>query len=333
MDRLDLKIFLAMGARYYTFQGGVERQLNLSFIAKQLGVNPDTVRARIKKLEESGFIKYYQIFPNFRLFGMSCLATGLIFPNPASKKEALKKLKLINEVPWIDERLNSLRVLLLYQTLEPDLERKLALVEELTGVKPMRQNYMETLPVGMEPTLIDWLLFRSLRYDARKPTEQVAKELGLTARALNYRLQRLTRGNAYFIVPVISLENLQNTTCTHFTIFLDENRRAEAIDEITRLFGERDMSRYVSSEGSVTFCVLTTTITESDEDYLKVQAIPGVEKVIMDFTLRCHDTSGYIDKLMDERIMGLEKVVRPKPTPAAPSRAPKLVKQQPATRT
>ena len=333
MDRLDLKIFLAMGTRYYTFQGGVERQLNLSFIAKQLGVDPDTVRARIKKLEESGFIKYYQIFPNYRLFGLSCLAAGLIFPDPASKKEALQKLKLINEVAWIDERLNSLRVLLLYQELEPDLERKLALVEELTGVKPIRQNYMETLPVSMELTLIDWLIIRSIRYDARKPTEQVAKELGLTTRALNYRLQRLTRGNAYFIVPVISLENLKNATCTHFTIFLDENQRAEAIDEITRLFGERDMSRHVSSEGSVTFCVLTTTITESDEDYLKAKAIPGVEKVIMDFTLRCHDTSGYIDKLIDEKIMGLEKAVKPKPTLTADSRAPKLVKQQPATRT
>jgi hypothetical protein len=53
----------------------------------------------------------------------------------------------------------------------------------------------------------------------------------------------------------------------------------------------------------------------------------------MDFTLRCHDTSGYIDKLIDEKIMGLEKAVKPKPTFTAASRAPKLVKQQPATRT
>jgi DNA-binding Lrp family transcriptional regulator len=333
MDRLDLKIFLAMGTRYYTFQGGMERQLNISFIAKQLGVDPDTVRARIKKLEQSGFIKYYQVFPNYRLFGLCCLAAGLIFPDPASKKEALQKLKLIDEVAWIDERLNSLRVLLLYQEVEPDLERKLALVEELTGVKPIRQNYMETLPVSMQLTLMDWLIIRSIRYDARKPTEQVAKELGLTPRALNYRLQRLTRGNAYFIVPVISLENLKNATCTHFTIFLDENRRAEAIEEITHLFGERSMSRLASSEGSATFCVLTTRITESEENYLKAKAIPGVEKVIMDFTLRCHDTSGYIDKLIDEKIMALEKTAKPKPKLTAEHRAPKLMKQQPTTRT
>jgi hypothetical protein len=110
-------------------------------------------------------------------------------------------------------------------------------------------------------------------------------------------------------------------------------RRAEAIDEITRLFDERNMSRHVDSEGSATFCVLTTTITESDEDYVKARAIPGVEKVIMDFTLRCHDTSGYIDKLIDEKIMGLEKAVKPKPTFTADSRASKLMKQQPATRT
>ena len=93
------------------------------------------------------------------------------------------------------------------------------------------------------------------------------------------------------------------------------------------------MSRHVSPKGSVTFCVFTTAITESDEDFLKIRAIPRVEKVIMDFTLRCHDTSGYNDKLIDEKIMELEKTAKLKPTPPAPSRAPKLVKQQSTTHT
>jgi DNA-binding Lrp family transcriptional regulator len=305
MDSLDVKIFLAMETRHYMVQSGMERQLNVRLMAKQLGVDPDTVRVRIKKLENS-FIKYYQVFPNFRVFGLRCFALGLVFSDPAAKKEALQKLKLIEEVGWIDERLNSLRIHLLYRGGDADLEKELALVEKFTGVKPMRQNYLEMPPLGTELSLIDWLIIRSIRYDARKTTAEVAKEVGLTTRAVNYRLQRLRRGNAFFIVPVVSFENLENAICSHFTLFLDENRRAEAIDEITRLLGERCMSRLVTSEGSVTFCVPTTSITLSEEDYLKVKAIHGVEKLILDFPLCCHDTSAYIDKLIDEKIMGLK---------------------------
>jgi DNA-binding Lrp family transcriptional regulator len=211
----------------------------------------------------------------------------------------------VEEVGLIDERLNSLRIYLLCGELEHDLERKLALIEKLSGVEPMQQNWMEMPPLRIQLSLADWLILKSIRYDARKPAEQVAKEVGLTTRAVNYRLQRLLKGNAYFIVPIISFRNLEKMIFSHYIFYLDENRRAEAIDEITRLFGERCMSKLVGSEGCVTFCVATSDITESEEDYLKVKAIRGVEKVISDFPLRFHDTSTYIDKLIDEKIMRL----------------------------
>jgi DNA-binding Lrp family transcriptional regulator len=309
MDSLDIRIFLAMGTRNYMFQGGQNRQLNLKLIAKELNVDPDTVRARIRKMEEKGFIKYYQVFPNYRIFGLHCFALGLIFPEIAAKKEALKKLKLIENVAWIDERLHSLRVLLLYRAVETDLERNLTLIEELTGTKPMLENNLEMLPVGIELGLMDWLIIKSIRYDARKSTEQVAKELGLTARGVNYRLQKLVKGNAFFIVPVIRLENI---FCSHFTFFLDKDKRAAAVNEIDRLVGDRCMSRLIGSEGSATFCVLTKSVNKSEEDYLKMKAIPGVKRVIMDFTQCSHDTSAYFDRLINEKIADLEKKTKPK---------------------
>jgi DNA-binding Lrp family transcriptional regulator len=309
MDSLDIKIFLAMGTRNYMFQGGQNRQLNLQLIAKELDVDPDTVRARIRKMEESGFIKYYQVFPNYRIFGLHCFALGLIFHEIAGKKEALKKLKLIENIAWIDERLHSLRVLLLYRVVETDLKRNLALIEELTGTKPMLENNLEMLPAGIELRLMDWLIIKSIRYDARKSTEQVAKELGLTARGVNYRLQKLVKGNAFFIVPVISLENI---FCSHFTFFLDEDKRTAAINEIDRLVGDRCMSRLIGSEGAVAFCVLMESVNKSEEDYLKMKAISGVKRVIMDFTQCSHDTSAYFDRLINERIADLEKKTKPK---------------------
>ena len=108
MDSLDVKIFLAMEAQHYIISGGMERQPNLTAMARRFGVDYDTVRARIKKLESS-FIEYYQVFPNFRVFDLRCVVLGLIFTDPATKKEALQKLRSVKEVGLIDERLSSLR--------------------------------------------------------------------------------------------------------------------------------------------------------------------------------------------------------------------------------
>jgi len=304
MDNLDVKIFLAMEAQHYIMPSGMTRQVNLRSMAKHLGVDSDTVRARIKKLENS-FIKYYQVYPNFRAFGLRCVVSGLFFSDPGTKKETLEKLRLVEEVGLIDERLNSLRIYLLCGELEHDLERKIALIKKLSGVEPMQQNWLEMPPIRISLSLADWLIIKSIRYDARKSVNQVAKEVGLTTRAVNYRLQRLLERYAYFIVPIINFKNLEKMIFSHYIFYLDKNRRAEAIDEITQLVGERCMSRLVGSEGCVTFCVATTDIAESEEDYLKVKAIRGVEKVISDFPLRFHDTSTYIDKLIDEKIMDL----------------------------
>ena len=305
MDSLDVKIFLAMEAQHYIIPGGMERQLNLTAMAKQLSVDSDTVRARMKKLESS-FIEYYQVFPNFRVFGLQCIVLGLTFSDPATKKEALQKLRSMEEVGLVDERLRSLRVYLLIEESERDLERKLALIEKLSGVEPMQQNWLKMPPLNIQLSLTDWRILKSIRYNARKPIDQVAKEVGLTKRAVNYRFQRLLEGNAFFIAPIISFRNLGEMVFTHHIFYLNENRRAEAIDEITRLVGERCMSRFVGSEGCAGFCVATSDIAESEEDYLKVKAVPGVEKIISDFPLRFHDTSACVDKLIDEKIQSLD---------------------------
>ena len=305
MDSLDIKIFLAMETQHYIVSGVMERQPNLTAMAKHLGVDYDTVGARIKKLESS-FIEYYQVFPNFRVFDLRCVVLGLIFTDPATKKEALQKLRLVKEVGLIDERLSSLRVYLLIGESEHDLEGKLVLIRKLSGVEPMQQNWLEMPPLNIQLSLADWRMLKSIRYNARKPVEQIAKEVGLTTRAVNYRFRRLLEGNAFFISPIISFRNLGDMVFSHHIFYLDENRRATAIAEITRLVGERCMSKFVGSEGCVGFCVATSDITESEEDYLKVKAVQGVKKVISDFPLRFHDTSAYIDKLIDGKISVLE---------------------------
>ncbi|WP_148681471.1 winged helix-turn-helix transcriptional regulator [Candidatus Nitrososphaera gargensis] len=66
MDIFDIRIFCEMGFKYHPPGGLPDRRPSIGSIAKYLDIDASTVKARIKRLEQDGFIKYYQAVPNYR---------------------------------------------------------------------------------------------------------------------------------------------------------------------------------------------------------------------------------------------------------------------------
>src|SRR3990170_3117538 len=66
MDSLDLKIVREMGFRPYGNRPQDPEAFKPSYLAKRTGVEPETVKARLARMEETGFIRFYQVYPNFR---------------------------------------------------------------------------------------------------------------------------------------------------------------------------------------------------------------------------------------------------------------------------
>jgi len=66
MDSLDLRIVREMGFRPYGNRPQDPEAFKPSYLAKRTGVEPETVKARLARMEETGFIRFYQVYPNFR---------------------------------------------------------------------------------------------------------------------------------------------------------------------------------------------------------------------------------------------------------------------------
>ncbi len=78
----------------------------------------------------SSITKQFQITVNV---GYECTTFVVYFSEMAAKKEAIRKVQLLDEIVRIDENFYSMVFSVLYKT-KQDLEKKLALIKELLAI-------------------------------------------------------------------------------------------------------------------------------------------------------------------------------------------------------
>jgi DNA-binding Lrp family transcriptional regulator len=74
LDSMDVRIFVEMAFRDPSYEEFEQRHPSAAELGKKLGVDKKTVSTRINRMEESGFIRYYQTTPNLALFGMQVVS-------------------------------------------------------------------------------------------------------------------------------------------------------------------------------------------------------------------------------------------------------------------
>ncbi|MDG6988641.1 MAG: AsnC family transcriptional regulator [Nitrososphaerota archaeon] len=300
MDVTDFRILAAMGLSHHSPNGTLHRRPSVAKMARDLGVDPKTVRARVGKMERVGLIKYYQAFPNLSALGLRCSVYVFQFSDRDTKRKAMSKLRLLDEVQMVDEYVHSLRVVLLYEG-QDDVEKRLALMSELTGVVPTKLFDVPMPPLGMKLSATDMKILRALRWDALKPARKVGEEVGLTARAVNYRLNRMADARAYFAVPVWGLESVSGTIVYAFSFFLLEEDREGTINRIAQRFAQRSVCWFAASEGVVFFMLFSDSVGEPERMYEAARSMAGVSKVLMDMFVDTHDLPGLVDKMLNRQ--------------------------------
>src|SRR5713226_3246223 len=105
LDAKDVLIFCDMAFKYTDFSAPVERRISPSEIGKKEGLDEKTVRLRVKRVEEEGFIKYYQAIPNLVLFHLQAIMYGFQARDISSKHQAIESLR---ETPGVVEIIDTL---------------------------------------------------------------------------------------------------------------------------------------------------------------------------------------------------------------------------------
>lgn len=209
MDELDIRILRAVISESAVAPTNIQVKSSLRMIARRLGADDMTVANRFKKLREAGCLNGWQLSVNPALLGYKMLDVMLDVEAECAKPDMIRKLSLVHGVVVIINFLGkAMKVALLYDGEESrsrtvELVSRIANAERVTITRPgLPKSETQKL------TEVDRGILQALSKDALKSSSSVARELGLSARTVRNRIERLRRERTIFMFPNLNMTNI-----------------------------------------------------------------------------------------------------------------------------
>ncbi|MDG6994908.1 MAG: AsnC family transcriptional regulator [Nitrososphaerota archaeon] len=209
MDELDVKILRSLISERAVSPSNASVKLSLRGIAARLGADDMTVRYRYKRLQESGCMSIWSLLVNPAFFGYRVAEVMVDVQPESGKPDMIRKLKLVHEITgMVNFYGRAITIYMIYNGDEPR-SRTIELISRITNAEKITQSRMP-MPQSLTQNLTadDVAIIRALSKDARKSTLLVAKELGLSAKTVRKRVERLRKENTILPLPILNIASI-----------------------------------------------------------------------------------------------------------------------------
>ena len=306
MDPLDVKIIRTMGLRPYGQRPQDVEHLKPSYIARRLGVEPETVKARLARMEEGGFIRFYQVYPNFRHLGIEASAYLFRVPDDDRKADAIRRVEPVEGLLEIHNFLGpEMCVDLSYRT-PFDLSKKLRLLADMTGDAAPDRFYDRHMPATeRQLSVLDWRIIKSLRYRARRPLAEVAAEIGVSTKTVRRHFERMAREGSLFIVPAVDPGKATGIVLYELLFYASPGADTSTPGRILAGCEDRYIYHYVPASqalGNFDVLLYAESTGEIEEMRRRGREVPGVAKVLPLVFRGWNEYTDWIDAAIDERL-------------------------------
>jgi len=305
LDSIDARIFCEIAFQELSYKTFVERHVSPAEIGKKLDLDEKTVRIRVRRMENSGFIKYYQVHPNIALFGFRSI-TSYRFkaPNLATKFVIVEN---IHQIPGLIEGLDYLGPFLLIE-----IAGKSSSEAEETA-KALANRYELDLKnlgsrVVKEPLLkldcLDWEVIQELRYNAQMTIKEIAAAASATPRIVGYRIAKLLGSGAVSIRAVIDAQKQEGLIFYDLEIVVEEAKQGAVTNSLRNKFGERIWSMKNKSASVIIASLFGFTLGDPENSVRETIRINGVRRCSL-FVLKEivePKRSNWLDLLIERQI-------------------------------
>ena len=306
MDTTDIKILRIMGLRPYSHVPQNTKVFKPSYIAEKIGLDPKTIKIRIKRMEKAGIIHFYQIYPNFRHLNVN--GAGYLF-RVKDEDRKLKLIKLIENVAGLTEVHNflgkDLCVDINFHT-NNDLSKKLRILSEFIGDAKPTPFYHRHMPtINRKLSLLDWRILKALRYNALRSLDKVAAQLKVSLKTVKRRLDRMAKEGSFFIVPALDLSKAKGLILFELLIYTSQHADNLTIQRILKTTEENYVYHYLpisQTLGNFDMILFAESTAEIGQLRQAVCKIHGVEKADALILQGWSDFTGWIDSAVQEKI-------------------------------
>ncbi len=308
MDPLDIRIFCQLGLCLNLPPYAERRRPDPWKVAEELGIDGKTVKSRMEKWEKTGFIKYYQVVPNYNLLGIESSAFAFSFDDIVRKYAVLKKVGLVEGVLSILNLLGNTFLLWLAYEDDKEMEKRIALLVEVTGCPEPPKMVDDTHDeVKLVLSGLDWEIIRCLRYNALKPFSEIAKDCGFTRKTVKLHLERMVERNAFYIRAIFNASAVTGLVFYSLAVVLDPNERRNAIKKLDGIFRENSFARFVAPTGGAFYSLWSTNAGEPEDSYVKARSVNGVVSAETSIFKEVVEFPEMLDRLIAKKILETAK--------------------------
>lgn len=306
MDALDVRILRTMDLLPYGTEPRDPAVFKPSHIAENVDRTTDTVKARIRGMEEDGVILGYQVLPNLGHLGLSSEAHYFEIDEAEDPAAVVDAVSQLDRILVLHEYLDGgLCVEFAYED-ETQRQATLDAAGKLTGDADPCAFYDGAMPdVDRELSNLDWRILASLRWEALEPLREVADEVGVTRRTVKRRYDRMAAEGSFVTVPRLDPSQAPGLILFELMVFAEPGTDREVANDVLATFDEHRVFHYVpTTERLGNFNLLCFARTPARIEALRSrgETLPGVDRVEAALFTRFVDESGWLDDRIDQRI-------------------------------
>jgi DNA-binding Lrp family transcriptional regulator len=240
LDAKDVRIFCEIAFKGLDYDSFTDRRVSPLAIGRKLGLDEKTVRVRVKKMEDDGFIKYYQAMPSLALFQLKNMNTYRFEAlNIATKHRVIQ---YIQELPFIVEAIDYLGQIVSVSIsgtsseeidqVASGLANRFELYKWILGSRIMKES------VSVADRL-DWQIIQELRYDALSGVKELSESLSMTPRMVEYRIKKLLGSGMLLVRAITNSQKQQGLIFYELEMSVDETKQYEVIKRLSEIYAEK----------------------------------------------------------------------------------------------
>lgn len=282
----------------HSFQWDV--RISYANVAKDLAIDEETVRNRLRRMSEAGFLQGWQLILNPILLGREAAIVELEVNGPETKAEVIPRLGSLEGVTLINDFYGSeLAVHLLYES-EDALTRQVQLIASLCRCPTPVWWRLGFPSCELTPTKADWRIVQALRMNARGSLSDVAHSLQLSPRTVKRRMKRMVEGNAFYLDPLLNVGMVGGVRC-RFWIVCDAGKK-QAVDAKVMSTLKRIISTHTAPQEYSLFVVHCANASELQEISLWLRKQDGVKEVRSNIDVEHVHVQGWIAGEIEKRL-------------------------------
>lgn len=269
-----------LGTHYFR----LDSRKSITAIAKELGVDETTVRTRLKRWKDSGFLVKWGATVNQSLLGQHGCLLRLEVPEPSLKEEVVEKVKLIDGVYRVRDYFGgALSVSMFYDDMET-LESRIKLLSTLSGSDRIIRADIVIQHSAHKPDMKDLLIIGSIGWSSRKTYSGIAKETGMSVKTVRNRLETMIEDNMIGMGLFLDYRNLVGVVVADLLVFYNDYLpRSNADQRILTIVRGRLLPPYGAlSRGAGFFRILLTNVSQQREILARILKVEGVDAAYLD---------------------------------------------------